>query len=77
MAACFLGMRDYSKVEIICSQALDLDQSNFKSLIRRATARVNLDKLNLAKEDIEAAKKCLENNVSYVEGEFSSFSYNI
>ncbi len=58
MAACFLAMKDWVKVEAITSQAISLDSMCFKALSRRSMARIHLGKLALAAQDVETASQC-------------------
>ncbi|KAL6634324.1 hypothetical protein ACP70R_026995 [Stipagrostis hirtigluma subsp. patula] len=56
-AACKLKLKDYKEAKELCTEVLELDNTNVKALYRRAQAHTHLVDLDLAEEDI---KKALE-----------------
>ncbi|KQJ99514.1 peptidyl-prolyl cis-trans isomerase FKBP62 [Brachypodium distachyon] len=56
-AACKLKLKDYKKAKELCTEVLELDNTNVKALYRRAQAQTHLVDLDLAELDI---KKALE-----------------
>ncbi|CAL5058213.1 unnamed protein product [Urochloa decumbens] len=56
-AACKLKLKDYKEAKELCTEVLELDNTNVKALYRRAQAYTSLVELDLAEADI---KKALE-----------------
>jgi peptidylprolyl isomerase len=56
-AMCYLKLKDYGEVVTVCNKALSNDEKNVKGLYRRGVARMYLNDLDRAKEDLMAALK--------------------
>jgi len=56
-AACFLKTENYTEVVEVCSQALQIDVTNIKALVRRGIAYSHLNQLDLARSDLQMAHR--------------------
>jgi len=57
LAACYARKREWGKVVQFCDQALELDPYHIKALVRRGRARIEMDNLREAREDLLRARE--------------------
>ena len=70
LAACHLSLKqNYEAVISHCSDVLKIEPGNIKALYRRATAYIELDKLELAKNDLINARELDPENESLREAQ--------